>query len=260
MSAVTIGMGQMLVEPGRLEANLARAADVVARAARSGCDVVVLPECLDLGWTHESARTLAAAVPGPVSELYRALAAEHGVLLAAGLTERAGERIYNSALLVGPDGEVLRHHRKVNELHFARELYSVGTSLAVAETPFGPVGLSICADGSTSSAALGHSLGLMGARMVLSPSAWAVPPTHDNAQDRYGPEWERAYVPVARAHDMPVFGVSSVGPVVGGEWDGWRCIGSSLAVGRDGSVLAQGSYGERAEELLVLRVDLADPA
>ena len=48
--------------------------------------------------------------------------------------------------------------------------------------------------------------------------------------------------------------MSNVGPVVGGDWDGWRCVGCSLAVGLDGDVLARGPYGE--ESLLVVDVPL----
>ena len=260
MTEITIGMAQMLVEPGRLDANLGRAKDMVQQAAAAGCDAVVLPECLDLGWTHESARALAAPVPGRVSEFLSELAADAGVLLAAGLTERAGPRIYNAALLISAEGETLRHHRKVNELDFARALYSTGSSLEVADTALGGVGLVICADNAASSSALGDALGLMGANLILSPSAWAVPPGHDNGRTPYGGEWEDTYVPLAQKHDMPVIGVSNVGPVVGGEWNGWRCIGASLAIGRDGSVLAQGPYGVDAEELIVVTTDVRDTA
>ncbi|WP_432493540.1 carbon-nitrogen hydrolase family protein [Kineococcus auxinigenes] len=260
MSDVRAGMAQVLVEPGEREANLARAGEAVRRAALSGCDVVVLPECLDLGWTHESARTRATTVPGPVTGVLAGLAAGNGVVLAAGLVERSGERIHNSAVLVSDRGELLLHHRKVNELDFARRLYSTGSTLGVAETPFGVVGLDICADNSPSSLALGHSLGLMGAQLVLSPSAWAVPPDHDDHAEPYGAMWRESYGALARAHRMSVVGVSNVGPVVGGDWDGWRCIGCSLAVGPDGEVLAQGSYGERAEELLVVTVPVGRAA
>ena len=46
---VRVGLAQIHVEPGVLEANLGRAVDAVADAAARGCDVVVLPECLDVG-------------------------------------------------------------------------------------------------------------------------------------------------------------------------------------------------------------------
>jgi predicted amidohydrolase len=95
----------------------------------------------------------------------------------------------------------------------------------------------------------------MGARILLSPSAWAVPPGHDNTRTPYGGEWIAPYRELALRHSMPVVGVSNVGPVVGGPWDGWRCIGASLLVGADGQVLAQGPYDEPA----LLVVDVALP-
>lgn len=255
--SVRVGMAQMLVRPGEPGANLARADAMVAEAAAAGCDVVVLPECLDLGWAHASARTLATPVPGPTAERLARMAAEHGVLLAAGLVERAGDRLYNAAVLIDAGGDVLLHHRKINELTFALELYSVGTSLQVAPTGLGVVGLDICADNAPASLALGRTLGHMGAQLILSPSAWAVPPQHDDAAEPYGAMWVESYTTLAREYGMPVIGVSNVGPVLGGEWDGWRCIGCSLAVGLDGEVLARGPYG--TEALLVVDVALRDP-
>lgn len=259
MPDIRVGMAQMLVEPGQREANLARAGQMVHDAAAAGCDVVVLPECLDLGWTHESARTQAQPIPGPTATALAELAAENGIMIAAGLVERDRDRLYNAAVLISAEGEVLLHHRKITELDFALRLYSVGATLAVAPTPLGIVGLDICADNAPASLALGQTLGHMGAQILLSPSAWAVPPDHDNAVDSYGAMWLESYTALATAYRMPVVGVSNVGPVVGGEWDGWRCIGCSLAVGPDGEVLAQGPYGERAEALLTVTVPVREP-
>jgi len=60
-----LGMAQILVEGGRPKANLDRAVQAIRKAADQGCRVVVLPECLDLGWTDLSARELAQPIPGP---------------------------------------------------------------------------------------------------------------------------------------------------------------------------------------------------
>ncbi|MGC9317957.1 MAG: nitrilase-related carbon-nitrogen hydrolase, partial [Armatimonadota bacterium] len=48
----------MLVEGGQLQDNLARAERMIQRAAEEDCAIVVLPEALDAGWTHPSAREL----------------------------------------------------------------------------------------------------------------------------------------------------------------------------------------------------------
>lgn len=257
MHEIRVGMAQMLVEPGEPEANLTRAAEMVGDAARAGCDVVVLPECLDLGWTHASARSLAAPIPGPRATALAAVAAENRVMVAAGLVERDGDRLYNTAVLISAEGEILLRHRKITELEFALRLYSVGTTLAVVPTALGVVGLDVCADNAPASIALGQALGQMGAQVLLSPSAWAVPADHDNEVEPYGSMWLESYTALATAYRMPVVGVSNVGPVLGGDWDGRRCIGCSLAVGMDGSVLARGPYGEAA--LLTVTVPLRAP-
>jgi len=89
---IKVAMGQMLVEGGRLQENLARAVAMVGQAGHQGCQIVVLPECLDLGWTHLTAGQSASEIPGSTSEVLCRAAAEAGVYLAAGLTERAGGR------------------------------------------------------------------------------------------------------------------------------------------------------------------------
>ena len=96
------GMAQILVAGGRPQANLDRAVDAVRQAAARGCRLVVLPECLDLGWTDPSARELSQPIPGPHADLLAQAARAHKVHVAAGLVERAGDRLYNAAALFGP--------------------------------------------------------------------------------------------------------------------------------------------------------------
>jgi predicted amidohydrolase len=244
-----IGMGQILVEGGEPEANLARATNMIARAAAAGCDAAVLPECLDLGWTHPSARDLAAPVPGPRSEQLAEAARQGGIYVVAGLTERDGSKVYNAAVLIAPDGSILVKHRKINELDIAHDLYARGDRLGVAETPHGRLGVTICADNFPDSLDLARSLARMGCRLLLSPCAWAVDAGHDNARDPYGGLWLGSYGELARSCGMTVVGVSNVGWLRAGPWAGRKCIGASLAVGAGGAVLARGPYGESAEAL-----------
>ena len=61
-AAYKLGMGQLLVVGGQRDANLGRADRMVRRAADAGCSIVVLPECLDLGWTNPTVSELAARV------------------------------------------------------------------------------------------------------------------------------------------------------------------------------------------------------
>lgn len=253
MRTFKLAMGQMLVEGGKPAGNFERACGLIAQAAGRGAELIVLPECLDLGWTHSSARDQAQPIPGPRSQALCDAAHRAGIHVSAGLTERAGTKIYNTALLISPEGELLLTHRKINILDIALDIYDSGDRLGVAQTPLGTIGLNICADNSQPSLVLGHALGCMGAQVIVSPSAWAVDADHDNAANPYM-DWEASYAQLARTHGLTVVGVSNVGPVTGGPWNGRKCIGCSLAVGPDGQTIHKADYGEDAQRLDIIDV------
>lgn len=252
---VKLALIQMLVEGGRREANLARAESRIREAALQGAGIALLPEVCDLGWTHPSARELAEPIPGGTASrrLMRA-AAENRIYVCAGLTERDGDRVYNAAVLVGPRGELLLKHRKLNELDIAHDLYAQGDRLNVVDTEYGTIGVLICADATARHHALLRSLGYMGADLILSPSAWAVPPDHDNAETPYGETWRVPYRTVAREFRLWVAGVSNVGRLEEGPWKGWHCIGCSLVMNPEGKEVLQGPYGVSADTILYVDV------
>jgi predicted amidohydrolase len=250
---VKLALLQMHVEPGAKGANLARAAHWLERAAQAGANVALLPEAFTLGWTHPSARTEADGIPdGETCVFLRLVAKRWNLHICAGIVERAGERIFNTAVLVDPTGRVLLHHRKINELDIATDLYARGDRLGVADTEFGRLGLMICADAFAPGQVISRSLGLMGARGILSPSAWAVPAEHDNAREPYGQLWLDNYCPVAREFNLWIAGCSNVGPITAGPWAERRCIGNSLVIGVEGQELARGSYD--AEQLIMVEL------
>ena len=246
---------QMQVDGGAKAANLARAEQWIGEASRAGADVVLLPEALNVGWTHGSARAEADSIPdGESYERLRAAARTHGVLVCAGVIERAGEKIFNSAVLLGADGELRLHHRKLNELDLAHDLYAQGDRLGVAATPFGTFGVMICADAFARGQIVSRTLGLMGADVILSPSAWAVPAEHDNARAPYGQLWLDNYQPVARDFGVWIAGCSNVGWITDGPWQGRKCIGDSLVVDPKGNVAARGPHGVDAEAMIVVNI------
>lgn len=250
-----LALAQMTVVGGQVDANLARARAMVGDAARKGAEVVLLPEALDAGWTHPASPALAESVPeGRACRTFIASAREHGVYVCAGLTERSGDKVYNAAVLVSPDGAVLLHHRKLNELEIGHDVYGQGDRLAVAKTPLGTLGLMICADAAVRGQVVARSLGLMGADVILSPCAWAVPPGYDPARQPYGGMWRDCYGAVARDFRVWIAGCSNVGLIQGGPWNGHSCIGCSLVVDPEGRPVLTGPYGEQAEELLLVDV------
>ena len=250
-----LGMAQIVVEGGQAEANLSRGIARISEAAEMGCQVVVLPECMDLGWTHSCAKHFAQPIPGAHSARLAYAAQENQIFVVAGLVERAGDKIYNSAVLIDPQGEILLHHRKINVLDVAQGLYAIGDRLGVVETELGTLGINICADNFDTSLAIGHVLARMGAQVILAPSAWAMDADHDNQAQPYGALWRRSFTELSKLYDVTVVGVSNVGWLTDGPWTGKKTIGCSLAIGPRGEVLAQGPYGVDAEALVVIEVD-----
>lgn len=250
-SPIKIALAQILVEPGRLDENLTRAETRIAEAAANHADVVVLPEALDCGWTHPSARNLADTIPNGVTcARLRTAAKQHGIMVCGGIVERDANQLFNSGVLIDANGELLLRHRKINELGFARELYSTGTGLGVVDTSIGRVGLMICADAFIDGLVITRCLGAMGATIILSPCAWAIPPDRDLIAHPYGQLWRDSYAPPAREFRMVIAGCSNVGPVTAGSWSGWRCIGNSMIMGRHGTTLVEAPSGATADELV----------
>lgn len=249
---------QLRVEPDARAANLANAVARIEQAALAGADVVLLPEALPIGWMAPDTREAADSMPdGRTCRAFREAAARTGVHVCTGLVERAGDRVFNAAVLIDPAGDVSLHHRKINELDIAHDLYARGDRLGVTETPWGRIGLMICADAFVGGEVISRTLASMGADVILSPCAWAVPANHDQACEPYGALWRSCYGAVARDHGVWIAGASNVGPITAGPWQGHACIGCSLVVGPTGVPVLEGPYGIDADALLY--VDVASP-
>jgi predicted amidohydrolase len=256
MSSFTLALAQMCVIGGDPAANLDRALAMIRDARRRGADVVLLPETLDAGWCHERTHELAQPIPeGEPCQRLMAAARQEGMYVVAGLTERQGQRVFNSAVLVDPDGRVLLHHRKLNEVPNALPVYDQGDRLAVAPTPWGTIGVMICADGFCDGQSIARTLGYMGAQVILSPCAWVVPPDFDVQRTPYGELWRRNYRPVACDFQMWIAGVSNVGWIrKPGQSQPWPCIGNSIVIDPSGNEVLTGPFGHDAESLLILTV------
>jgi len=256
---VKIGMIQMQVAFHNPQKNLDHAETLIAQAVSMGAEICVLPECMDIGWATPEASALAKPVPGAVSDRLCRIARKQNVWLVCGLTERQGDHVYNAAVLIGDDGTIRALHRKINILTDVESMYDVGDRLSVTETPFGKIGIAICADNLSPSLCLGHSLARMGAQMILSPSAWAVTPERDSEKQPYGREWHVPYQALSGLYRIPVVGVSNVGAMPVGVWAGWKAIGNSIAYDSDGTCAAVLPYGPDAESVRVIALTVRQP-
>jgi nitrilase len=146
-------------------ASVRKAVDLIGEAAAEGAELVVLPEAFvplyPSGiWAKEAAAfggfdelwerlwSNSVEVPGPLVDELVAACREHGVQCAIGVNERELERpgtIYNSMLLLGPEG-VLAKHRKLMPTHHEKLFHGIGAGgdLEAVETPLGRIGGLIC--------------------------------------------------------------------------------------------------------------------
>lgn len=254
--AIKLALIQMKVVGGELDQNLLHAAKQIARAAGEDAHLALLPEVMDLGWTHPSAKTMAYPVPGGKTfEQLAEAAKDNKIFVVAGIVEKDGDKTYNTAVLIGPDGELLLKHRKLYELDIAHDLYDTGDRLNVCHTELGTIGLMVCADAATKDGVIQRSFGYMGADMILSPSSWAVEADHDNESNPYGNEWRRNYKSVAQEFQMWIIGVSNVGWLTAGPWKDWKCIGCSLVIDPDGKEVLQAPYGADADTIIYLDLE-----
>lgn len=161
---------------GDRDANLAAALAMIRKLAGAGAQIVVLPEaCLqglpsdgsDL--TVEELRRLAEPFDGRYATAFREAAAKDGVYLVAAYDRRDGDRVYNTAELIGPDGKTIGLYDKTHGLDPpGQDYYTPGRSLPVFDTEFGKVGILICMD--RVFAENWRVLMLQGARLVLIPA------------------------------------------------------------------------------------------
>jgi predicted amidohydrolase len=164
--------------------------------------------------------------------------------------EKADGEVYNAALLISDDGEILIHHRKINILDIAQEYYGQGRGLKVVETRFGSVGLMICADAFADQRVISQTLCYMGADLILSPTSWALGPGLCDNKELATRIWYEHYSPVAEKYQVYIAGCSNVGLLNGGPWEGFSAIGNSVVIGPKGQIVAGNCFGVEAETIV----------
>jgi len=219
-----------------LDRNLECADRITRAAAAEGAQLVVLPEKWAALGRAEALIAGAQSLDGPAVRWARAIARELGIDLVAGsFAERVAgeERLRNTSVHVGPDGEIRATYRKVHmfdvtvegTVYRESEHEQPGEELVVSATADGvQLGLSICYD--LRFPELYRILALRGARIFSVPAAFTVPTTRDH--------WE--ILLRARAIEDQAFVVAA--NQIGEHEPGLRSGGRSMIVDPWGLVLA----------------------
>jgi N-carbamoylputrescine amidase len=228
--------------------NLDKIERLTTEAAAAGARIICLPElctttyfCTERDPRH---RQLAEPIPGPAFTRASALAARLGVVLVFPLYERAATALYNTAAVIGPDGQLMGKYRKNSLSNIPRSEKSGDTSsheafyfeqgdlgFPVFDTPFGlRLGILICYDRHFPEAA--RVLAMQGAHVILVPTC--------SSRGWMRDVWEVELRAHAVMNTVFVGGVNKVGIDVGGSRERLH-FGSSVFVGPRGEVLASAS-------------------
>jgi len=236
-----VALVQMDVADGDLEENMRRAEQWIREAAGKGADLVCLPEAADFGWLHQRAREVALPVPGRYTDFLCALAKELRVWVCAGCLEKDGEKTYNSAVLIDRAGAVVLKHRKISTLpKLTAHLYDAGSArdIHTADTEFGRVGLTICAD--NFNIAHPKRAADLGAWLLLAPHGFAE--KEEDLLDN-GVSFITHIKNVAGKTGLWVAAADTgLSRVAGGDWAGYLHSGCSTVARPDGKVHAVGPF------------------
>ncbi len=260
--SVRVGIIQMRIADSDREDNPRRAEAWIRKGvAESGIRIAILPETFDIGWINPRAKELAEPMHGSTSRRLGELARELKIYIVGTLTERSGDDVYDAAFLVGPNGAILGTHRKLNILKWNAPQYSGKVyykpgrieDLSVIETPFGKVGMHICADIFLTNLDITRRLRDLGARIVISPGGWVANPGY--TVETNGQSWRDRISRKARENGVYFAGANCVNTVVAGpDWHGLPYVGQSVIAGPDGSLIKIGSKDR--EEILVADLSL----
>lgn len=239
-------------------ANVAKAELMVRQASENGAQVILIPElfegyyfCKDMdpyyfSWAQER-------VGHPMIQHFSALAKELGVVLPLSYFEKAGERYFNSLVMIDADGTVMENYRKTHipdgpgyEEKFYFEPGDTG--FKVWETKFGNVGVGICWDQWFPETA--RCLTLMGADMIFYPTAIGSEPEIgvDSAS-----HWQRVQMGHSAANIIPVIAANRIG-VESGKSCTLTFYGSSFITDHTGEKVAEASRDR--EEIIYSEFDV----
>ncbi|MDE2167688.1 MAG: carbon-nitrogen hydrolase family protein [Alphaproteobacteria bacterium] len=228
-------------------ANTKRNLEVVLRnireAARNGAKLVVFPECMNSGYVwRDGAHALECgdSIPGVFTDAIAKLVKELSVHVAIGLSERDGDKLYNSAALIGPNGLVGKYQKNFL-FDFDPFYFTFGTTgYPVFDTPLGKIGMFICADARIPEGA--RMLALHGAEVLLHI-------TNNTTHEQH-----EIHEP-ARANENEVWMVCAD---KAGREEGLTYPGHSQIIHPDGSTVVQGSQFDR--EIIYAEIDTDEVA
>lgn len=225
---------------GEVENNLDQAEGLIKK---SDAHLFVLPELFNTGYlftSKEEVLSLSEEIPdGKTTQMLCNMAKEKGIFIAGGIAEKDGGRIFNSSVLVSPEGYVGRY-RKIH-LFFEETLWfdQGNEGFAMYDTGTGKMGIMICFDWFFPESM--RVLSLMGAEIICHPANLVMPFCQDAMK--------------TRCLENHVFAITA--NRTGTENRGGSSVsftGGSQITGPDGSILCRA--GKDSREVITTEIDV----
>ncbi len=164
----------MIRRSARPDLNLEMIADLAALAREAGARLAIFPECAVSGYCFDSlaeAFEVAEPIPGPSTAALVDIAGRLNLHLVVGMLERAGERVYNAAALVGPGG-LIGTYRKIHLPFLGADRFTAHgqDGFQVYDIALARIGVNICYDCSFPESA--RVMTLDGADLIALPTNW----------------------------------------------------------------------------------------
>lgn len=236
-NVVKVAICQILVIDSDREGNFRRIEYALADAKAQGAQIATFPESAILGWENPESHRLAQPIPGADSRRIQDLAKKFDLMIAIGLDEKDGDRLYDSAILVDRTGKLLWKHRKINVLpELMSPPYAQGKpdDINVIETEFGRIAFLICAD--TFSDAHFERIKQLKPDFMIVPYGWAAKPQE---WPEHAKELEKIVTKRAKELGCDVVGTDLVGVMSAGPWKGYTYGGASVAISGAGAVITK---------------------
>jgi len=234
-AVVRIALCQTLCIDSDHEGNLARVDSALQQAARQDADIACFPETSLLGWVNPEAHQLADPIPGPTTRRLQSMARQYQIMIAIGLSEKAGVQLHDSAILIDRDGTLLLKHRKVNILsELMNPPYTPGSTNQsnVVTTRYGRIGMLVCAD--TFLDDVVAAVATQKPHLLIVPYGWAAKPEQWPEHGKSLTSW---VTHTARRVGCPVVGVDLIGTITHGPWTGQVFGGQSIAADKNGNTI-----------------------
>ncbi len=242
-----IALAQISCRRGDKKANLQKIKEYMKKAKEQNAELVVFPELSLTGYTvRDEIYELAEKIPGQSTSLIEKLAKEIGIYIIFGmpeLSEKTEATLYNSAVLIGPEGFIGKYRKMYLPTHSVFEekrYFRPGYDAGAFETELGKIGLIICYD--IFFPEVSRLMRLEGAKLIVCISA--------------SPAVRRTYfetLTTARAIENTTF-LAYVNLV--GVEDGLQFWGGSRLISPNGTLIAKAKYDE--EDIIAGEVNYAD--